>query len=237
MRSRSHSGSHFGPSSPRAILSRRPRSGVRDLEDTEIVQATPSLHTNPEARRTHKRTAIGSGGAPIYSWWLSVVVSCPIGSAGFLVASSEGWSDFAFTPRARLQVWRSELTLTLEGAEARSWWRQGGAGGPGRPRPRPDPSHIPSSSPPLTILTSVLAACADQRTCCSLCDGGGLGTVAHLRGGATGLPFAAARLHSRRKSCMFLLVGVCILARSEISKSSVRAKWGNRQTLTWVPPS
>ena len=125
-----------------------------------------------------------------------------------------------------MQVWRSELTLTLEGAEARSWWRQGGAGGPGRPRPRPDPSHIPSSSPPLTILTSVLAACADQRTCCSLCDGGGLGTVAHLRVGATGLPFAAARLHSRRKFCMFLLVGVCILARSEISKSSVRAKYG-----------
>ena len=211
--------------------------GLRDRESSEIVQATPDLHTRPAAPRTREPTATGSGGAPILSRSLSGVLSHPIGWAGVVVASSESWSDFAFTPRARLQVWRSELTLTLEGAEARSWWRQGGAGGPGRPRPRPDPSHIPSSSPPLTILTSVLAACADQRTCCSLCDGGGLGTVAHLRGGATGLPFAAARLHSRRKSCMFLLVGVCILARSEISKSSVRAKWGNRQTLTWVPPS
>ena len=134
------------------------------------------------------------------------------------------------TPCARLQVWPDELTLTFGGAQARCWRRQGGAGGPRSPRPRPYPSSIPSLPPPPHILTCALAS-AQIKGLAAFCATAEVKERYLIPTGAAGQPFATGRPHSRRKICVILLTCVWLLARGQISKSSMWSKRGKPPRL------
>ena len=135
-----------------------------------------------------------------------------------------------FTPCAHLQVWPDELTLTFGGAEARCWRRQGGAGEPGSPRPRPHPSNTPSSPPPPHILTCALAS-AQIKGLAALCATAEVKERYLIPTGAAGPPFATGRSHARRKIRVLLLACVWLLARGQISKSSMWSKRGKPPRL------
>ena len=129
-----------------------------------------------------------------------------------------------------MQVWPDEVTLTFGGAEARCWRRQGGAGEPGSPRPRPHPSNIPSSPPSLHILTCALAS-AQIKGAPAFCATEVVKERYLIPTGAAGKPFATGRPHSRRKKCVLLLACVWLLARGQISKSSMWSKRGKPPRL------
>ena len=120
--------------------------------------------------------------------------------------------------------------MTFGGAEARSRRRQGGTGGPGSPRPVLTPSNIPSSPPPSQILTFALAS-AQIKGAPAFCATEVVKERYLIPTGAAGHPISAVWALWRRKICVLLLACVWLLARGQISKSSMWSKRGKPPRL------
>ena len=146
------------------------------MPPTDVVHATPALSTSPKAPRTREPTATGSRGSPIRGRRCSGVVSRPIGSAGFLVASSQSCNDFALT----CARWWADM------AESRLWRTETYGGGhrhgvrgqdPSQvsqidPATAPSPLGTPPCAPILHMLTPPSARAQVWQLCSSVRDDG-----------------------------------------------------------------